>query len=495
MITLISPYPELSAFGIRSISSYLKKHGFKSRLIFLPDPEFEIAATPDISYKYPDYVLNKVVELCRGSDLIGISFITYLFDRATQLTEKLKRDLTVPVIWGGKHASINPEEGLKYADIVCIGEGEEAMLELAEKIRSREDYTSVRSLQFKDKNNGIIRNPVSLLNQTIDLYGMPDYNMEEHYIWVKESEDIVPLNSSLVERYFEDEVYQRLGRKYLAMTSRGCPYNCSYCFTFKRLYPGLRYLRHRSIENIIDEFQVIKKNFSGVKVIEICDDSFFSRNVDEIKEFSRLYKENIGLPLICLAHPSTVTAEKLSFLVDAGLCIVQMGIESASERTKKLYNRSVSNERVLKAIQDINKFKGKLLPLYDFIIDNPYESRDDVFETLNFILKIPKPYRLQMFSLAFFPGTKLYEKAKEDGYIDVDDRANYRKIWTFFQERYHNYIFLLFNYQVPKFIMRLFINKLSIRLFDRNLFNRLGGMVLRFKRGLKLKRFQEHKHK
>ena len=491
MITLISPYPELSAFGIRILSSYLKSNGIETRLIFLPDPEFERTASMDTAYKYPDYLLEKVVELCRDSDLVGISFFTYLFDRAVQLTEKIKKDLSVPVIWGSKHVSIKPEEGLQYADIACIGEGEDALLELSKKIINKEDYSRIPNLWVKSGDGLITKNPVRALNSDIDAYGMPDYDLKNHFVWAKDQKNIVRMTASSVEKYFEIESKQNLGRMYQTMTSRGCPHNCTYCFTFKGLYPGQRYLRHRSVDSIIRELKEIKESFPSVKVIKICDDCFMSRDADNIKEFSRQYKEKIGLPLSCLVHPATVTEEKRSYLIDAGLRFVQMGIESASENTKKLYNRNISNERVLKSTQALNKFKDRLLPLYDFIIDNPYETKEDIRDSLRFILEIPRPYRIQVFSLIFFPGTKLYEDAKKDGYVDIDDRNNYRKLFIFCQEKYHNYLFFLLNYPVPIIIMRILVSKPALRFFDNIFFNRIGGFIQRKRRGIFLKKIHQ----
>ena len=130
---------------------------------------------------------------------------------------------------------------------------------------------------------------------------------------------------------------------------------------------------------------------------------------------------------------------------------IQMGIETACERTKKIYRRSTPNEIVLRAAQSINKFKGRVTAIYDFILDNPYETNEDIVETLEFILKIPRPFHLQLFSLIFFPGTELYNTAKKDKIITDEERDVYRKQFQFMKIRYLNLIFYLFNYGAPNF--------------------------------------------
>ncbi|MHC4216438.1 MAG: cobalamin-dependent protein, partial [Planctomycetota bacterium] len=130
-ITLISPYATISAFGLRSISACLKGEGHDVKLIFLPKK----SATG-----YEEETLNELTPLVQGSHLIGISLMTNYFDNVIQLTQKLKQIGDTPIIWGGIHATIRPEECLNMADMVCLGEGEESILELTRKMQKGENY-------------------------------------------------------------------------------------------------------------------------------------------------------------------------------------------------------------------------------------------------------------------------------------------------------------------------------------------------------------------
>ena len=146
-ITLISPYPDITAFGIRTISAYLKNHGHKTQLIFLPDPFGDNLAFG--VKRYNESVLDALIPLCKDSNLIGISLMTNFYEGAVQITKKLKSGLKAPVIWGGIHPTIRPEESLEYADIVCVGDGEDAVLELVVKMGKGESYHDVKNLWFK----------------------------------------------------------------------------------------------------------------------------------------------------------------------------------------------------------------------------------------------------------------------------------------------------------------------------------------------------------
>ena len=98
-----------------------------------------------------------------------------------------------------------------------------------------------------------------------------------------------------------------------------------------------------------------------------------------------------------------------------------MGIQSGSEKTKRLYKRKISNDRIINSTKIINEFRERIkFPMYDVIVDNPYESRKDKYETIKLISKIPRPYYLQLFSLTFFPESALYERALQDGIITDD---------------------------------------------------------------------------
>lgn len=125
MITLISLSTDVTAYSTRILSAYLRNKGLDTRLVFLPNVEFESRnALPD-EVIYDKNTLDQLFDLCKESSLIGITLFTSDFP--------LKKNLNIPIIWGGKYPSAKPEQSLMYANMVCIGEGEEALTELLGK--------------------------------------------------------------------------------------------------------------------------------------------------------------------------------------------------------------------------------------------------------------------------------------------------------------------------------------------------------------------------
>lgn len=428
-VVLISPYMDTQAFGLRTISACLKREGYDVQLIFL---------TRSFKERYEESILNDVVELSRGSDLVGISLMTNFFDNVVQLTQRLKKDLSIPIIWGGIHPTILPAECLDYADMVCIGEGEETVLELAKRINDKRDYKDIQGMWLKDKDN-IIKNKMRQLNQDLDSIPFPDFDYGNHYI----------LDGGSIHGMDEDLLSKRVNGTYVTIATRGCPFSCTYCCNnaLNKMYPGQKRVRKRSPGNLVQELMSIKRNLPFIERIMFDDDAFFTYTVAEIREFCEKYKENVGLPLIVQGiTPITLTRDKLSLLVDAGLILVRMGIQTASENTKKLYQRHYSNQKVEKAAMIFNEFKDKIEPpQYDIILDNPWETEKDLIATLMFLVKLPTPYELSLFSLTFYQGTELYRRAKRDGIITDDLKDVYRKFCHACKNTYLNKLFYLLN--------------------------------------------------
>jgi radical SAM superfamily enzyme YgiQ (UPF0313 family) len=227
------------------------------------------------------------------------------------------------------------------------------------------------------------------------------------------------------------------------------------------MYGGKGKLRWRTVNHVIEELLWVKREMPYVNYIWISDDEFMAQKIDNLKEFALQYKGKIGLPFSCLVSPLSVTEEKMSLLVDAGLIYVQMGIESGSVRMQKLYNREImNNERMMKAITIINKFKDKMYPPnYDFLVDVPFETDKDRIDSLRFISNIPKPFHLQPFTLILYPGTLLYEMAKKNSLVINDYKDIYEKTYTMRKPDYLNLLMTLSKKgKFPSPLLKILIN-------------------------------------
>jgi len=201
------------------------------------------------------------------------------------------------------------------------------------------------------------------------------------------------------------------------LTSRGCPFKCWFCTneTIDEIYKR-RALRRRSVGNVIDELVQVKSKLENVEIISFQDD-IFTVNQKWIEEFVPQYKKKIGLPFIAQTHPTFVKTKVITLLKEAGLQALMMGIQSGSERVRKeVFFRKTSDQHILNAV---NILKEVNIPYvrYDLIHNNPYETRQDKLNTVNLLLKFPRPVGLNIFQLHWYPKTKLTEKALKEGII------------------------------------------------------------------------------
>ncbi len=431
-ISLITLQPDLRSFGIRSISACLKQKGHDVDLIFLPQV---------FKQKYKKKTLDDLIKLTKESDLVGISLMSNFWDNAVQITQELKNNCDFPIIWGGIHPTIRPEECLDYADMVAIGESEESIIELSRKIQNKQYYFDTVGMGFNVKGKKIINKlrelPGSKKSEIKSLDQIPfqDHDYKNHY--VLKGENIIKMNIEIMNQY---------AQVYMTQPTRGCPFACTFCVnnTYQSMYPHQKPIRKRSVDNIIMELQEVKSKLPFTKLILFDDDAFFLMSVNQIKDFSKKYKEQIGLPLcITGATPSTLTKEKLSPLVDAGLVEMRIGIQTAGSITKKLYKRPHTNHQVANAINIVHEYQDKVKAKYDIILDNPWDTGEDEKETLMFLSSVPTPFQLNLYSLVYYPGTELYNKAKKDGIIKDDLNDVYRKDYFGFKDTYLNHIYFL----------------------------------------------------
>lgn len=385
-----------NSINTRLLSAYLKKHGYAVTCYFCPEKINRINI---------ELLIKSLRE--RGVTFVGVSLVTDDFLSAVLVTKAIKDEMRVPVIWGGAHVNIMPEESLRHADMICKGEGEEALLELVDKMyMSGAPDITTRNIWFKT-DNGIVRNELRPLEENLDKYPFPDFDLDTQFI----------LHATSIERFEE----RHMNAEYSIMTSRGCPYKCSYCYNSYRWkqYEGLgKYLRVRSVDNVIRELVLAKQLFPNMREINIWDDSFVARNMDDFVVFQKQYREHVHLPYFALIEPMAFQAEKIAMLKECGLKKLQVGIQSGSERVnREVYGRSVSSKKVLEVAEAINRMGIGVV--YDLIFNNPYESREDVCETIDLLLRFPKPFRIQGYNLIFYPGSEITNRALNDGHISL----------------------------------------------------------------------------
>ncbi|MBC8205392.1 MAG: radical SAM protein, partial [FCB group bacterium] len=257
------------------------------------------------------------------------------------------------------------------------------------------DYTKVESLWVKH-NGSIVQNNVRCLQTDLDKFAFPARDI---YYQFPE-----PRNS----------------RMRVAVTARGCPYACTYCYNYKikelyKQYP-VSHLRHRSVGNVIEEIIGIRDNYR-IEYIYFGTDCFTTKK-DWVLEFSEKYRKQVGIPFLASTRPETANPEVCQALKAANCIAMYMGIESGNDEIRRtLLNRKMTDERIIAASRYIHE-AGLHLATFNMML-LPGETIDQALDTMRINQKCKTNYTwVAIFQP--FPRTKLADYAIEKGYFDGD---------------------------------------------------------------------------
>jgi radical SAM superfamily enzyme YgiQ (UPF0313 family) len=236
-------------------------------------------------------------------------------------------------------------------------------------------------------------------------------------------------------------------------------------------------MRFHSIQRVMDELEHTLAHLDFFRFVGFGDDDFFMRPSEELEDFARQYKKRVGLPFGIAVSARTHRREKMEILLDSGLRVVQMGLQSASQHTlDEVYNRKIKMSKTREVVRQIETYHQThgLDFLLDFIIDNPYETPEDIMQTYRYLVSLPIHVRINMFFLAFFPGTPIYDRAVKDGIIQPFNERQFR----FFNRGTLRY---QFNYEtfLVLLVRCLRRHKSFLRLIPKSLLFALGSRPAR----------------
>lgn len=338
-------------------------------------------------------------------DLIAITFVDETMPLGFSLLEKI-RDKKIPVVAGGVTAIFASEILLKNPDIniVCVGEGEEAIVELCDRMYNGEDYNDLKNFYFKNEDGTIKKNPIRPL---VDLNKLPypDYSI---------------FDDTRFYRPFHGEVVRMI----IIDTDRGCPFGCTFCAA-----PGLRdhyrknncgvYYRTKKINRVIDEMKELITKYR-INFIWFSSETFLIQNDDAFKEFVRRYKEEINLPFWCQTRLDTFTEEKTKLLSEMGCKAMSIGFEHGDDVIRNgLMKKNISEEQIINAFKIISKYD--IIATVNSMIGLPDETREQVFKTIELNRKIYNILKgkcsVNTFIFSPFHGTPLRELCVQKGYL------------------------------------------------------------------------------
>lgn len=349
------------------LASYAKKFGHK------------VAIADQIA---GENVFKKIEEL--NPDYVGITATTAVISDAYEIADWCRKNNFITIL-GGAHVSVLSEEGLEHADYVVKGEGENALIKILDK---------------KAEKGIVIGNPI------INLDELPKINRELINIrYYQRGKDrtpgthlhFVPSNTKLNSM----------------LCTRGCPYNCIFCHNSWRGLP----VRINSAKRMIEEMKELEEKYQTQAVFFMDDDLIFSKN--RMREFCELYKSN-GLKIVwgCQARVTSLNKNDESYLrmlKDANCKQITFGIESGNQRVLNLLkNCKTTIEQNREAVKMVKE--SEILSCGSFMIGNPGETEKEINDTKRFILDNPLD-GVGVSVTTPFPGTRLWEMAKEKGVI------------------------------------------------------------------------------
>jgi radical SAM superfamily enzyme YgiQ (UPF0313 family) len=410
-IILISPNPSFPGTGvwphklfslplnIMSLVPLLEKNGFATRMI----------DTRAQDYKHAEY---------EDALFVGISAQTGVqIKNGLEVARFIRgRYPSIPIVWGGIHPSLLPEETARHplVDIVCRGEGEETVVELARALSNGGNIGKVLGLTFKSANGEILNTPSRPLIDMDSLGHLP----------------------------FEKLDMKRYGQKVEMFTSRGCPNKCIFCYSLA--YHHSRW-RAKSAEKVIDDMEHAAGTVNPPGLVYFCDDNFFvnQRRVAEICEGK--IRKNIGFAWTAFCRADyfrKYDKDFLELLARSGCSVIDFGGESGSDRMLERISKGISRDDIMNAAKKCDSVG--ILARFSFIFGFPEETRKDREATLSLIdnlISECKGFRIYgIYILTPYPGTPIYEEALRAGFNSpksLDEWGEY-KFACFENSPWHN---------------------------------------------------------
>jgi anaerobic magnesium-protoporphyrin IX monomethyl ester cyclase len=378
-VLLVYPYntvnwPRLPN-AVLALAGSLIRHGFTVKIC-------------DISVDdYRDFDCNDCI--FAGISALSDPGITKGLEVAAYIRDKWPH---VPLVWGGPHPSALPDQtlGNPLVDLVCRGEGETTVVELANALQHKKSLESIKGLSWKNSNGEIFHNPTR-----------PFENLDEHLLYPY---DIVDLKK-----------YPSARDVFPYQSSRGCPYKCTFC----SFDPDKRW-RSRSPLLVADDLEKIVKLFNP-RLINFSDEEMFISQKRIVDICHEIIKRNIKIKWAanCRFNLSAkYDDEFLQLLRQSGCDMLCFGAESGSDRVLELIQKQINREHIIESIKRLKK--NSLRSLFSFMCGFPFETVEDFELTLSLIEETrrldPTVCINGLFIYAPYPGSQLFETVQEHHY-------------------------------------------------------------------------------
>lgn len=408
--------------GLSYIASSLEAKGHKISFLPLYEPD-ERAVSKEISK-------NDI-------GLVLISVTSDVFELCKKIVASIRKRLSAPILLGGIHPTICPDECIKLDGIlgVCIGEGEYPACELADALQNNKDYVNIKNLWIK-KDGAVHKNEIRPLIRDLDSLPMPDYGIFRRHMSLR----LLPV-----------------------FLSRGCPFKCTYCcnHVLQKLYEGKGdFLRRPSVQYSMKLVMHLLKQVPEAKEIEFYDDTF-TLNKEWLREFLSEFSK-LGIKFICNSRFDVIDEETIKLLERSGCSMINIAIECGDERIRKeVLKRNISDGQILEKSLLIKKHNIRLFT--HNMVGIPYEKEEDILKTIGLNRDI-KADIVQASVFNPYPKTELGELCAREGWIDGKMKPTCFFDFTVLKTPYikpHvvNYYLLAFTSMVSGSGLRLYVKR------------------------------------
>lgn len=379
-VLFLNDYLPQEMLGLMWLSRAIKDAGHETKALFLPDKDW----------------LTKIRDY--DPHVVAFSVTTGMHLYFLDLNKQVKNMLPgVFSIMGNAHATYTPEvlERSEDLDAICRGDGEEAIVELLNKLQAGEDYYDVENMWFRHRETGeIIKNPMRPVTQDLDSLGFPDRSVI----------------------YDAGAMYRNSDRK-VFVTQRGCPMNCSFCFHHalkKKVYGTTngKYVRKRSVDHVIAEIQDVRSKYP-LKFVHFLDD-IFNLSGKWLTEFCEKYPKEVGLPFDVILMANMTNEGHIKQLKKAGCVYARVAFESANDYIRNaIFRKNTTLKQLEDAAGWIKQYGIRLGSLN--MLGGPGATLEDELDTvrLNIRCKVDHPL---VSIMQPYPMFDIEDMTKEMGY-------------------------------------------------------------------------------
>ena len=332
-------------------------------------------------------------------DLIAVSSTEDIFPVAIKLLAHIRRH-RIPTLLGGVFGTFAPGLALTYdvIDMVCVGEGEQCLVDLCRRMASGRSYDDVTNLWIRKPGGQIIRNGVT---SPVDMNSNPLPKL-----------DI--FEEARLYRPMAGTVYRMMPVE----THRGCPYTCAFCNSpsqneLYRESTGKSYFRKKSLESVYKEVTFYRDTWKA-EYLYFWADTFLAFSDSEFDGFCEMYKD-VGLPFWIQTRPETLSETRIGKLKEVGLHRVALGIEHGNEKFRRdIVDRRISNARLIESFKILNRFDVPFS--VNNIVGFPTETYELAMDTVELNRHVNADNH-NCYSFSPFHGTPLRALSEKLGYI------------------------------------------------------------------------------